>query len=95
MEPEDSLLHSQESSTGPYSEPDQSRPYCSFLSLQDPSYPPTSYWWGHYATNRKVADSNPDEAIDFFNFLNPSNRTMALEFTQPLTEVSTRKCFWG
>jgi hypothetical protein len=31
----------------------------------------------------------PDE-VDFFNIPNPSNRTMAPELTQPLTEVSTR-----
>jgi hypothetical protein len=32
----------------------------------------------------------PDE-VDFFNFPNPSSRTMALGSTQPLTEISTRK----
>jgi hypothetical protein len=26
---------------------------------------------------------------------NPSNRTMALVLTQPLTEMSTRMSFWG
>jgi hypothetical protein len=31
----------------------------------------------------------PDE-VDFFNLLNPSNRTMALGSTQPLTEMDTR-----
>jgi hypothetical protein len=31
----------------------------------------------------------PDE-VDFFNLPNPSNRTMVLGSTQPLTEVSTR-----
>jgi hypothetical protein len=31
----------------------------------------------------------PDE-VDFFNLSNPSNRTMALESTQPLIEMSTR-----
>jgi hypothetical protein len=31
----------------------------------------------------------PDE-VDFFNFPNPSSRTMALGSTQPLTEMSTR-----
>jgi hypothetical protein len=43
-----------------------------------------------YATNRKVAGSSPDE-VDFFNWPNPSSRTMALGSTQPLTEMSTRK----
>jgi hypothetical protein len=31
----------------------------------------------------------PDE-VDIFNLPNPSSRTMALESTQPLTEMSTR-----
>jgi hypothetical protein len=31
----------------------------------------------------------PDE-VDFFNLPNPSIRTMALGYTQPLTEMSTR-----
>jgi hypothetical protein len=34
--------------------------------------------------------STPDEVTDFFNAPNTSNRTIAPEFTQPLTEVSTR-----
>jgi hypothetical protein len=33
--------------------------------------------------------SIPDEVIGFFK-INPSSRTMALESTQPLTEMSTR-----
>jgi hypothetical protein len=33
MEPEGSLPYSQELSTGPYSEPDQSNPYYPLLSL--------------------------------------------------------------
>jgi hypothetical protein len=34
--------------------------------------------------------SIPDEVIDFFNWPNPSSRTVALGSTQPLTEISTR-----
>jgi hypothetical protein len=37
MEPEGSLSCSQESSTDPYSEPDESSPYHLILFLQDPS----------------------------------------------------------
>jgi hypothetical protein len=37
----------------------------------------------------KVTGSSPDE-MDFFNWPNPSGRTMALGSTQPLIEVSTR-----
>jgi hypothetical protein len=43
MKPEGSLLHSQELSTCPYPEPNQSSPHHLILSIQDPSqdYPPT------------------------------------------------------
>jgi hypothetical protein len=34
--------------------------------------------------------SIPDEVIGIFNRLNPSNRAMPLESTQPLTEMTTR-----
>jgi hypothetical protein len=44
----------------------------------------------HYATSHKVVGSIPDEVIGFFNWSNPSSRTMALGLTQPLTEMSTR-----
>jgi hypothetical protein len=47
-------------------------------------------WFRHYATSRKVAGWLPDEVIGFFYWLNPSSRTVALESTQPLTEMSTR-----
>jgi hypothetical protein len=42
---------------------------------------------GHYGTNRKVAGSILD-VIGFFNWPNPSSRTMALGSTQPLAEMS-------
>jgi hypothetical protein len=44
----------------------------------------------HYATSRKVANSIPHEVIGFFNWPNPSSRTVALGSTQPLTEMNTR-----
>jgi hypothetical protein len=44
---------------------------------------------GHYATSRKVAGSVPDEVV-FFNWTNPSSRTMALWSTQLLTEIFLR-----
>jgi hypothetical protein len=44
----------------------------------------------HYGTSRKVSGSIPDEIIGFFNWPNPSSRTMSLESTQPLREMSTR-----
>jgi hypothetical protein len=46
-------------------------------------------WLRHYAANRKVEGSSPDE-VDFLNCPNPSGRTKALGSTQPLTEMSTR-----
>jgi hypothetical protein len=46
-------------------------------------------WLRHYVRSRKVADSIPDEVIGFFNLRNSSSSTMALESTQPLTEMST------
>jgi hypothetical protein len=47
-------------------------------------------WLRHYATSRKVVGSIPDEVTGFFNWSNPSSRTMALGSAQPLTEMSTR-----
>jgi hypothetical protein len=41
-------------------------------------------------TSRKVVGSIPDVVTGFFNLPNPPNRTMTLESTQPLTEMSTR-----
>jgi len=52
------------------------------------------YYWGTAVaqwlrccatTNRKVAGSIPDGVIGIFHGHNPSDRTMALESTQPLT----------
>ena len=49
----------------------------------------------HFAPNRKVAGSIPDGVIETFHWHNPSDRTMALGSTQPLTEMSTRRISWG
>jgi hypothetical protein len=49
----------------------------------------------HCATSRKVAGLIPDGVIGIFYWHNPSGRTMALELTQPLTEMSTRNISWG
>jgi hypothetical protein len=45
--------------------------------------------WGTTLQAGRSRDRIPDE-VDFFNWPNPSSRTMALGSTQPLTEVSTR-----
>jgi hypothetical protein len=34
-------------------------------------------------------------SLNFSSLPNPSSCNMALGFTQPLTEMCTRKCFWG
>jgi hypothetical protein len=49
----------------------------------------------HYITSRKVAGSSPDVTDFFINLPNPSSHAMALGLIQPLTEMSTRKYFWG
>ena len=52
-------------------------------------------WLRHCATSRTVAGSIPDSMIGIFHWHNPSDRTMALGRTQPLTEMSTRDVSWG
>jgi hypothetical protein len=52
-------------------------------------------WLRYCATNQKFAGSIPDGVIGIFYLHNPSNRTMALGSTQPLTEMSTRSISWG
>jgi len=52
-------------------------------------------WLRCCATNRMVAGSNPDGVIGILLEHNPSDRTVALGSTQPLTEMSTRSISWG
>jgi hypothetical protein len=52
-------------------------------------------WLRYRATNREVAGSIPDGVIGIFRWHNPSDHTMALGSTQPLTEMSTRSISWG
>ena len=52
-------------------------------------------WLRCCAPNPKVAGSIPDGVIGIFLSHNPSDRTMALGSTQPLTEMSTRSISWG
>jgi hypothetical protein len=40
--------------------------------------------------SREIMASIPDEVITYFNLANPSSRTVALQSTQPVTEMSTR-----
>jgi hypothetical protein len=39
--------------------------------------------------------SIPDNVNGIFNWHNPPGRTMVLELTQPVTEMSTRNISWG
>jgi len=52
-------------------------------------------WLRCCATSRKVAGSIPDGVIGIFHCDNPSDRTMTLRSSQPLTEMSTRSISWG
>jgi hypothetical protein len=52
-------------------------------------------WLRHYATSQNVAGSILSEVIWFFNWPNPSSRTMALGSTQALTETSAMNLLWG
>jgi len=52
-------------------------------------------WLRRCATNRKVTGSIPDGVIGIFHWHIPSDRTLALGSTQPLTEMSTRSISWG
>jgi hypothetical protein len=52
-------------------------------------------WLRYCATNGKVAVSIPVGVIGIFYWYNPSDRTMALGWTQLLTEMSTRSISWG
>jgi hypothetical protein len=60
--------------------------------LKVPSFVGTAVaqWLRYCATNRKVPGSIPDGVMEFFIDINPSDRTMALGSTQPLTEIRTR-----
>jgi len=52
-------------------------------------------WLRRCAITRKVTGSIPDGVIGIFRLHNPSDRTMALGSTQPLTEMNTRSMCWG
>jgi hypothetical protein len=52
-------------------------------------------WLRYFATNQWVAGSIPDDIMEFSIDINPSDRTIALGSTQPLTEMITRSISWG
>jgi len=73
-------------------------PWCGTWATSSPMLFPALYlvntavaqWLRCCATNRKVAGSIPASVSGF-----PSDRTMALGSTHPLTEMSTRSISWG
>jgi membrane protein YqaA with SNARE-associated domain len=68
--------------------------YLFFILYYDKKYTVTSKMiLRHCATNRNVAGSIPDYVIGIF-IDNPFGRNMALELTQPVTEISTRYTSW-
>jgi hypothetical protein len=52
-------------------------------------------WFRRYSTSREVAGSSHNEVTKCFQLPNPSIRTMATGFNQPLTEMGTTRHFWG
>jgi len=77
---------------------------CVALELQTPSFEGSfnllrgtrwRSWLRHYATSRKVASSIPNDVNGISHRHKPSGRTMTLELTHPLTEMSTRSISWG
>jgi len=51
--------------------------------------------WGTTLQVRRSRVRFPMVSLEFFIDIKPSGRTMALELTQPLTEMSTRNISWG
>jgi hypothetical protein len=49
--------------------------------------------WGVMLQARRLRVQVPIRSLNFLNVHNPSSRTMGLGFTQPLTEMSTRR-YW-
>jgi hypothetical protein len=52
-------------------------------------------WLRHRVTSQKVAVSIPDGVSGIFHWYSPSNSTMVLGSTQPVTETNARDIFWG
>jgi hypothetical protein len=66
-----------------------------YISQSDTMETAVAQWLRYCATNQEVADSILDGVMEFFTDINPSDPTMALGSTQPLTEMSTRSISWG
>jgi len=66
---------------------------CIFLTYKKGTA--VAQWLRCCATDRKVAGSIPAGIMDFSLTSNPSDRTIVLGSTQPVTEMSTRSISWG
>ena len=73
----------------------KSQTILNYLTLEDKRGTAVAQWLKCCATSRKVAGSIPYGVTEIVHRHNPSDRTMALGSTQPLTEVSTRNISWG
>ena len=69
--------------------------YYFHLSLHIPRGTSWRSWLRHCAISRKVAGSILVGDIRIFHWHNPSGRTMSLQVTQPLIEMSTRNIALG
>ena len=63
-----------------------------FLDLVDTRW---RIWLRHCSTSRKIAGLIPNGVNGIFHWHNSSGRTLALESTQPPTEMSTKNICWG
>jgi hypothetical protein len=68
--------------------------FCMILKYLGGGGPRWRSWLRLCTTNRKIAGSIPDGVIGIFHWHNTFGCTMALESTQPLTEMSTRNISW-
>jgi hypothetical protein len=55
-----------------------------FIYIEEDRYKRITYKMHLVCPWRKIAGSIPDEVVGFFNLPNPSSRTIALGFIQPL-----------
>jgi hypothetical protein len=86
------VMSSRKTNNGPELHPVQTTLVIIFKTLRGTAM---AHWLRCCASNRKVAGSIPAGVNGFFIDVKPSDRTMALGSTQPLTEMSTASISWG
>ena len=70
-------------------------PHQTLFGLSSPEGTAVAQWLRRVLQIVKAAGSIPAGVIGIFHCHNPSDRTMSLGSTQPLTEMSTRSISWG